>query len=425
MTVQSRPLAVDGIPGLETHTSIADREPADCRWFRFFDIWVQVRSDLPDMLNLVDTMFAGFAIPDDQRPAVDHASAEASSNVLICSVFDSPGERIQIQLEGRDYRIERRDAVGLAYLVLFQATLRRIRSHLLLHAGALEHQGRGVLLVGDSGAGKSTLVWHLVHRGFRLLSDDIGAVRLSDGLLTPFPRSLGFVPKTEDRQGLRGSKGLGGPVGLAPDLCAAMPLIGGGEKLIVRPEALGRDRMGRRCRPTLLVFLPSGPAPQPDGESLHVVLSELSEALRSSLADLPEVHSMETVPNRLFPELRFRSPSAGRMLHRIDQACARFSTAILETSRGQTRTVHRERSPEWTPMAKSEAARRLLRQLHVTQNSALIQKQLGGSGARLLFQLAHLVDGMSCAMLSVGNLEERADLICRALEQSPPMETAP
>ena len=371
------------------------------RTFQFFNTRVHVRSDIPEMLSVLDAMFVHFAIPEEQQ-----GSPPLATEGLVCSVLGTGSHRAEIRVEERTYRVDRRDAVGLGYMVLLQATLRQIKSHLLVHAGALEHRGRGILLAGDSGAGKSTLVLELLRRGFKLLSDDIGALRLRDGLLDPFPRSLGFVASC-------------GPEGVPPEMRSAMPLIGGGEKLIVRPEALSRD-LGQTCPVALLVFLPSGPERPLAGQALHVVFSELPHGLRAALEALPEVSTVEAVPNRLFPELRFESPSAGRTLRHIDAACARFSTAILETSRGDTRTVHTNDPPTMTPLSKSEAAHALLRQLHVAQDSAVIQQVLGGSGARLFLRLAQLVEGVHCTTLSVGRLPERADLICQALDEFPP-----
>jgi HprK-related kinase A len=62
--------------------------------------------------------------------------------------------------------------------------------HLLLHAGALEHDGRGLLLVAGPGSGKSTLTAGLALDGMRLLSDEFGVLRLADGSLLPMPRPV-------------------------------------------------------------------------------------------------------------------------------------------------------------------------------------------------------------------------------------------
>lgn len=55
------------------------------------------------------------------------------------------------------------------------------RSFLPLHANALELGGQVFAFTGDSGAGKSTLAAYFQERGFRLLSDDICAIRIDAG----------------------------------------------------------------------------------------------------------------------------------------------------------------------------------------------------------------------------------------------------
>ena len=61
----------------------------------------------------------------------------------------------------------------------------RLHAHLLLHAGVVEREGCAVILPALPGSGKSTLTAALSLRGFRLLSDEFGVVRLSDGMLLP------------------------------------------------------------------------------------------------------------------------------------------------------------------------------------------------------------------------------------------------
>jgi HprK-related kinase A len=64
------------------------------------------------------------------------------------------------------------------------------RRYLLLHAGAVERDGRALLLTGESGAGKSTLSALLGERGWRFMGDEFALVGLDDGLLRPFPRAV-------------------------------------------------------------------------------------------------------------------------------------------------------------------------------------------------------------------------------------------
>ena len=68
------------------------------------------------------------------------------------------------------------------------AIANRFNRHLLLHSGVVERNGLAVLLPALPGSGKSTLTAALANRGFRLLSDEFGVVRLADAALLPLLR---------------------------------------------------------------------------------------------------------------------------------------------------------------------------------------------------------------------------------------------
>jgi HPr Serine kinase C-terminal domain len=54
------------------------------------------------------------------------------------------------------------------------------RKQIVLHASAVEVNGKAVAFCGASGAGKSTLAAVLIQRGYRLITDDVCAITLSD-----------------------------------------------------------------------------------------------------------------------------------------------------------------------------------------------------------------------------------------------------
>ena len=60
----------------------------------------------------------------------------------------------------------------------------------IVHAAAVEKNGRGFIFPGAPGSGKSTLCAALVCRGWRLLSDEMAMVSLKDGLIWPIPRPI-------------------------------------------------------------------------------------------------------------------------------------------------------------------------------------------------------------------------------------------
>ena len=74
---------------------------------------------------------------------------------------------------------------GLNYCVFTLA-----HQYLIFHSAVLERGGRAMLLAAPPGSGKSTLCAAMIHRGWRLFSDEIGLLRRQDGQLTPIPRPV-------------------------------------------------------------------------------------------------------------------------------------------------------------------------------------------------------------------------------------------
>ena len=62
--------------------------------------------------------------------------------------------------------------------------------YLIVHAAVVERGGRALILPAPPGSGKSTLCAGLVHRGWRLLSDELTLLDPSSGHLIPLPRPV-------------------------------------------------------------------------------------------------------------------------------------------------------------------------------------------------------------------------------------------
>ena len=74
----------------------------------------------------------------------------------------------------------------------------RLFCYLLLHAGVVERGGRAIVMPALPGSGKSTLTAALTLRGFRLLSDEFGVVRLGDARLLRMLRPLALKNESID-----------------------------------------------------------------------------------------------------------------------------------------------------------------------------------------------------------------------------------
>lgn len=87
----------------------------------------------------------------------------------------------------------------------------RLTCYLLLHAGALEHRGRALLLSALPGSGKSTLTAALSLRGLRLLSDEFGVLDLNRVHLLPMLRPVALKNASIDLIAARGGSARLGP----------------------------------------------------------------------------------------------------------------------------------------------------------------------------------------------------------------------
>jgi hypothetical protein len=98
-----------------------------------------------------------------------------------CALFQVVGGRkIVVQVDPRSTR----DEAHLYLLGSVFGVLMHQRGILPFHCNAVEIDGSAFLFCGDSGAGKSTLAAYFVQRGYRLLSDDLCALRFDgDGRL--------------------------------------------------------------------------------------------------------------------------------------------------------------------------------------------------------------------------------------------------
>ncbi len=119
------------------------------------------------------------------------------------------------------------------------------RRYLLLHASAVERDGRALLMTGHSGAGKSTLAALLGERGWRFMGDEFALLDPETGLLHAFPRMVS----------LKNAAIAAMTAEVAPDRFG--PLLSGtpkGDIRHLRPNRAALEAMDVPARPALILF---------------------------------------------------------------------------------------------------------------------------------------------------------------------------
>lgn len=147
----------------------------------FADCHVTVASDIPSVLEALAGRFALMLASDDPS-----ATSRATMTVRPMAAGFRIEEDALVATVGP----------GLEALMAFLEQQIRVRfmeakpALHWLHAGAVERQGRAVVLPGATLRGKSTLVAVLCSRGWRYLSDEAAPIDLDAGEVFPFPQTL-------------------------------------------------------------------------------------------------------------------------------------------------------------------------------------------------------------------------------------------
>jgi len=117
--------------------------------------------------------------------------------------------------------------------------------YLIIHAAAIERDGRAVIMPAPPGSGKSTLCAGLVSRGWRLLSDELTLIRLEDGALVPIARPISL--KNQSIEVMRV---------FAPELAMSPPVhdTTKGSVAHLRAPIASVERVNTTARPGWVIF---------------------------------------------------------------------------------------------------------------------------------------------------------------------------
>ncbi len=150
---------------------------------------LRVRTDFPALAATLAQLYAGFPIWEAERDSFAdfHVDVARTRNPLRLL-----RPQATFLLDGAPPFLP----LGAAHaLLVFEGGLNwTIAEHatcfLVLHAATVERHGRAVVLPAESGSGKSTLTAALVHRGWRLLSDEFALITPRDGTLAALARPI-------------------------------------------------------------------------------------------------------------------------------------------------------------------------------------------------------------------------------------------
>lgn len=202
----------------------------------------RIRTDIPRIAEGLALLYADYP--------VDEAGAFADFQI---SLMRSGGWRrwfrpqVRFRYDGAEpfVPLPLSQAFVMFEWVLNWCVANQAHSYLIVHAAVVEKNGYACILPAPPGSGKSTLCAGLVSRGWRLLSDELTLVRLSDDMLVPVPRPVSL--KNASLDVIRA---------FAPG-CTLGPPVGGTMKGTIGHMKAPRasiERAGETVRPACIVF---------------------------------------------------------------------------------------------------------------------------------------------------------------------------
>jgi hypothetical protein len=178
--------------------------------FQLLDQIVVVESESPAFITDLRSCFEddvsrphGGAGPADLYVRVRVTPATGNGAKQGCEVTSIPHDALRIKavrLQGAGWTVGR---------ALVQWAVDSTSNHYVFHSGSVARDGRGILLPGSTHSGKSTLTVALAQRGFDILSDEVGAIRMNDGLQTSFGRALSIRSAVVSELGIEHRLGSG------------------------------------------------------------------------------------------------------------------------------------------------------------------------------------------------------------------------
>lgn len=154
-----------------------------------------LQTSIPSVVTGISLLYADFPLADQDDFADFHVSLTPPQNLRhwfkpqVLFRFDGMPPFKPLPFDQAFPMLE----WGLNWCVSSQSNI-----YLIIHAAVVEKGGYAAILPAPPGSGKSTLCAALVNRGWRLLSDELTLIRVSDGKIIPLPRPVSLKNQSID-----------------------------------------------------------------------------------------------------------------------------------------------------------------------------------------------------------------------------------
>lgn len=170
--------------------------------WQFGDVRTTVATDRPEVGTYLDRLLVAMEVED---------GAPALGEIVRFHILSRPRgtDRVSAHRDGH-VRLRHSTSAEAIDLVLRDLNLLasdRTTDAVMLHAGAVEFDGRVLVVTGESGRGKSTLTAALVLAGGRYLTDELVIIDPTDHSVRPYAKPIDLGPGSLELLGLPAEDG--------------------------------------------------------------------------------------------------------------------------------------------------------------------------------------------------------------------------
>lgn len=360
--------------------------------FHFLGVQLALAADTPDTVEIFSTMYRNFL-----------AESQTAANI-ICYIQKKPvtGSKPIVLVNEIAYELFADDLfMSHAHMIIFQQVLDNIDSHMLIHAGVVGRDGRGIIISGPSTFGKSTLMLELVSRGYKYYSDEFCPVNLSDYTIAAFPRSIGiregnpFLNRIDKRT------------------CLLLKNIGRGTKYLVNCEDIFPDSKGHCCKAQYLILLCNRKhsTGMQHNSMIDLALYHDDQAIVNEICRHTGINLIGTYIESDYVVYRFSITLQHGMTKIFRDICSRYSNKIFYQERVTQDEADFTSSPCIQPIACSAASLELLKNLRNRSSCSKLSDKFNNKSSQLLMAIGHFLNGVECYEMTTGSLKEMADMI--------------
>jgi hypothetical protein len=358
--------------------------------FVFFNIGIHFSADDPAMVAAFRSMYRNFrtgSMPEKHITCyIQSGHAHAQPALLI-----NDSVRYPLPAGG--------GCLGYAEMLLFRHIFEQLDAYILFHAGVVEKNSRGYIILAPSGFGKTTLVLELVARGYRFLSDEFCPITTNDAVITPFPRRLGLARSSP--------------------FFSKVPLDKAEYLEFERKYGIDCNDMfpgsaGSVCRPGCIIQLSADLDRWSSRPSCHYVdltLFEDCRAIVERLAALSHVSIVRSLSSDPYPGFRLRIDNGSRGQEEFQALWQKFDDRIFGVSVVPEQRPDFSASPALQEVPASAAVFDIASQVVNRLPTGKLMARYNGRVFPLVADVARVMAGARCFTLRPGNVSRMADLI--------------